>query len=355
MNRQRCFRLIEDAIRSFELDLNGFTVLTEAATGYYALTPLIASMAGADSIFALTRSSRFGSEDQVSELLSELAADCGAERIEVGVDRSHPAISNVDIVTNLGFVRPIDFSLLSRLGPESAVSLMWEPWEFRKSDVDLSACRQLGVPILGTNEDDERLQTGKYVGHLAVKLLFEMNVEVLKSKIVVCGSGKFGSHTTQTLETLGAELLYVNSGAGMTLADSGTRGFLKTADAIVFCEHVRPDCLVGHSGDLTPVELCEINSSIVLAHICGTVDVDAVRRAGLAVHPSEPAEFGFMTATTDYLGPRPLIDLHVAGLLIGQRLVSARRTGKAAREAEVCVAAELSVAAEFPCELRRSA
>jgi hypothetical protein len=355
VNKQRCFRLIENAINSFELDLSGFNVLTEAATGHYSLTPLIASLAGADSVLALTRNSRFGSEDQVHQILSELSTDYGAKRIEIGVDRKHPEIGKADIVTNLGFVRPLDFSLLSQLRQHASVSLMWEPWEFRESDVDLSACQSLGIPILGTNEDDERLQTGRYVGHLAVKLLFEMNVEILKSRVLVCGSGKFGRHTVQTLKALGAEIYYVNSESGMTMAAPEAKSFLASTDAIVFCEHVRRDCLMGPSGDICPTDLYEINGSIILIHICGCVDVTSIRDSGLTVNPSTPAEFGFMTVATDYLGPRPLIDLHVAGLLVGQNLASARRTGKTAREAEDFVSANLSVAAEFPQHIREGA
>ncbi len=40
-------------VARFELDLTDMTVLTEAATGYYALTPIIASLAGAKHVLAL--------------------------------------------------------------------------------------------------------------------------------------------------------------------------------------------------------------------------------------------------------------------------------------------------------------
>jgi hypothetical protein len=31
-------------------------------------------------------------------------------------------------------------------------------------------------------------------------------------------------------------------------------------------------------------------------------------------------DFGYMTVATDYLGPRPVIDLHAAGLKVGEAL-----------------------------------
>ena len=50
MNETRCHQLINQAISLFALDLSNMIVLTEAATGYYMLTPLIAALAGAERV-----------------------------------------------------------------------------------------------------------------------------------------------------------------------------------------------------------------------------------------------------------------------------------------------------------------
>lgn|GEM_PF-5393232 len=55
------------SIRVFSLDLGKFIVLTEAASGFYALTPLIAALAGAKAVLALTRDSRYGSAAEVKQ------------------------------------------------------------------------------------------------------------------------------------------------------------------------------------------------------------------------------------------------------------------------------------------------
>lgn len=60
MDEHRVGRLMKAAIETFELDLAGLTVLTEAATGYCALTPVLAAVAGADRVLALARDSRHG-------------------------------------------------------------------------------------------------------------------------------------------------------------------------------------------------------------------------------------------------------------------------------------------------------
>ena len=51
MNIKRIEKLIPDAIDTYDLDLSGLTVFTEAASGNYVVTPLIAALAGSDRVF----------------------------------------------------------------------------------------------------------------------------------------------------------------------------------------------------------------------------------------------------------------------------------------------------------------
>lgn len=54
-----------------------------------------------------------------------------------------------------------------------------------------------------------------------------------------------------------------------------------------------------------------------------------------------------MSVGTDYLGPKPLIDLHTAGLKVGERLAYARARGLPAREGEFTVLRETPLAQGF--------
>src|SRR6266542_2647147 len=110
-NETRCRRLVEEAISNLKLNLSELTILTEAATGYYILTPMIASLAGAERVYALTRDSRFGSATAVATQTAALAEHWGVrDRIDVLFSREDVRIESADIVTNLGFVRPLDAS-----------------------------------------------------------------------------------------------------------------------------------------------------------------------------------------------------------------------------------------------------
>jgi hypothetical protein len=57
---------IEDAIDRLELDLSGKVVLTEAATGAYIVTPVIAALAGAE-VYAFTKDTRYGTVADVTK------------------------------------------------------------------------------------------------------------------------------------------------------------------------------------------------------------------------------------------------------------------------------------------------
>ncbi|MYE91551.1 hypothetical protein F4X33_21435, partial [Candidatus Poribacteria bacterium] len=153
MNIERIEKLINNAIDTYDLNLSGLTVFTEAASGNYVVTPLIAALAGSDRVFAITCDSRHGKAADVRDVTLELAQRWGVDdRVEVVSDKIPSLLSQVDIVTNLGFVRPIDKEVIAYLKPTAVLPLMWETWEFREADLDLSECRRVGIMVLGTNE-----------------------------------------------------------------------------------------------------------------------------------------------------------------------------------------------------------
>ena len=69
--------LMDRAIATTELDLSGLTVLTEAATGAYATTAVVAAMAGAARVYAFAKPSRHGSVADVEAEVLKLASFAG--------------------------------------------------------------------------------------------------------------------------------------------------------------------------------------------------------------------------------------------------------------------------------------
>ena len=348
MNIKRIEKLIGDAIDTYNLDLSGLTVFTEAASGNYVVTPLIAALAGSDRVFAITRDSRYGKAADVRKFTLELAQRWGVgDRIEVVSDKIPSILSQVDIVTNLGFVRPIDKSMIAHLKPTAVLPLMWETWEFRDADLDLAECRRKGILVLGTNEREAGLDLFTYVGYLAVKLAFELEIEIYRSKVVVVGSGVFGESSVKAFDKLEADVKYIDLSTGDSLDTKSAKSTLYDADLTVLVEHHSPVCLIGNEGQITVDELLALSPCMSLVHIAGNINREEIDRAAVPCIPQQSAAPGYMSLTTAYLGPKPVITLHTAGLKVGEAMARARLANLNPMEAEKKVLRDLPLAMGF--------
>ncbi len=339
---------MESAIDVFDLDLTDLIVLTEAATGYYSLTPMIAALAGARMVHCVAANSRFGSKKDAACGVMALAEDWGVSS-NVGIlnSRTDDAVSEADIVTNLGFVRPLDEPFLRLLKPTAVIPLMWETWEFRGSDLDLEECRRRGIPVMGTNEDHASLQTSTYVGVVALKLLLSIDIEVIGSRVAIMGDGKFADQVEAQLSQAGAGVVRLSPAEGSKLAAPSVSDVLAGCDALVVVEHAYRGLLIGGEGLLEPQQLQAANPALSVAHICGAVDKSSLVDLGFECVPEVFCPAGHMSLTTDYVGPRPLIDLHTAGLKVGELLARARLAGLDARQSETRVLEQTPLAQWF--------
>jgi hypothetical protein len=340
--------LVERAIGAFDLSLSGLRILTEAATGYYKLTPLIAALAGAEHVYALAADSRYGRACEIREETLRLAVLWGVgERVSVLLSREDQRVVLADVVTNLGFVRPLDANFLRRLKSGAVIPLMWETWEYRAEDLDLMECRRLGIPVLGTNEHHPDLRIFEYIGHIALKMLFAVEIEVFRSRVVVVGGGEFAEQVVAALSNAGAEVARVDPGERGALASDTSKSALRQADAVVVIEHHSRRMLIGQDGDISADELYELNRAATIIHICGGVDEAALRATGLNCYPGTFATAGYMSVATDYVGPRPLIDLHTAGLKVGEEMARAMAFYSGAFDVELAVLSKSSLAQGF--------
>ncbi len=237
-------------------------------------------------------------------------------------------------MTNTGFVRPIDRMLVDRLPKHAAISLMFEPWEFRPGEIDLEACARNHVVVVGTNEHDPRLRIFDYVGVVAAKLLLESGLEIFRSRVLVLGSDPFGEEIEKKLLALGAEVHRVAMPGSDRDLDASAGQLVEHADALVLAEHRDGRELVGNAGGIRPRRF--LAGGCRLVHIAGNVDTGA----NVTKHPARDVSPGFMAATTEYVGPRPAIELHAAGLHVGALAVRCRQAGGSM--ADAVAAAEAS-------------
>jgi hypothetical protein len=326
---RRAVRLIHEVKEQLALDLSGLVVVTEAGSGVYALTPVIAALAGAKKVRAITRDSAWGSAATVGEAVTaacELAGLSG--RVELTSTRSSSTFSDADIVTNLGFVRPINAAVVELLKPTAVVPLMCEAWEARPGDVDLEACRRRKVLVLGTNEHHPLCNVFRYSGPLAGQLLFEAGFEVLGTRVLVVGGDRFAPVIVEWLARAGAEASQAHP------ADPRIYGKLAETDVLVVADYASETCVIGEGGMIDAARLGKAAPALTVVQFAGAIDVSALVRAGVRYWPDAPVAARRMVRTFSSLGAAPVIRLHAGGLKVAELGARARLDGLTIEAAE---------------------
>jgi len=319
LDPRRLIRLMSAAIDRCGLDLSGLTVLTEAASGAYVVTPVLAAMAGAD-VYALAAGTAYASSGEIRRLTSRLAR-LGAvtDRIELVAGKDPAVVGAADIVTNSGQVRPLDAAMIGLMKPSSVISLMYESWEFREADVDLAACRARGIMVGGTNERHPGVDVFSFLGQMAVMQLHEAGIPVRGCELLLLCDNSFAAFIHHDLERAGAD---VTLAAGLTADALSPR-----CDGVVLALQPRAEP-VFTAGDAEL--LGRTAPGAVLVQYWGDADRAALSAAGVPVWPPRPPRAGHMGVLPSAVGPEPIVRLQAGGLKAGQ--VLARGLDEAAAE-----------------------
>jgi hypothetical protein len=302
LNPQRLITLIRQSVQRCDLHLQNLTILTEAATGAYVVTPVIAAIAGAAKVFAIVRGSRYGSVEEVKALTLHLAELAGvSDRIEFITEKSKEIVKQVDIVTNSGHVRPLNAEMIGWMKATTAIGLMYEAWEFRPEDLDLAACRQQGIQVAGVNERHPSIDVFSFLGVMAVKLLLDAGISVYTSRILVLCDNPFSGFIERGL---------VSAGASVDLVDSLAAAAVDSDyDAILVALQPQPEPVLSGS-----------DAAIVAKHWPGAViaqywgDIDRSAFVSIPLWPEVEPKPGHMGILPSGVGPEPIIRLQTGGL-----------------------------------------
>jgi len=300
------------SVSECQLVLSGATVLTEAATGAYAVTPVLAALGGAKRVYAFTRKTRYGTVREVAAQTSELAAAAKVtDRICIVDQVSPEMIYSADIVTNSGHLRPIDAEFIDGLNSRAVISLMFEAWELptRPDDVDVQAANRRKLRIAGTNERHPNVDVFSYLAHMAARGLFEAGVAVYRSRVGLLCDNSFADFIRAGLERFGAEVHVATSPMGLSDVD---------LDAIVVALLPRDADVIGHR---EAKALAGRSPGVHLVQMWGDVDRRSLKREGLSVFPAtEPAK-GHMGILPSEIGAEPIVRLQTGGLKVAQVLM----------------------------------
>jgi hypothetical protein len=310
----RLARLVREAVDRVALDLSGRVVVTEAATGAYAVTPVLAALAGAERVHAWTRATRYGSVDEVRAQTEALAAQVGvAGRILISDSRSPADLAEADILTNSGHVRPIDAELVAALKPSAVVPLMFEAWEIQagRIDLDLDALRARGIAVAGTNERHPSVDVFSYLGLMAVKALLDAGIPAYGTHLGLLCDNPFEDYIVAGLRGAGARSVT----AAATVDDLRPDHPL---DALVVS--LRP-----HGGPVLDAAavaaLADRWPGLTIIQYWGDLDRDALARVALPFWPPNPPSAGHMAVLPSAVGPDPIVRLQAGGLKVGEVLL----------------------------------
>ncbi len=310
--------LIEAAVERCGLDLKGLTVLTEAATGPYAVTPTIAVLAGAEKVFAITPSR---SSEEEAETLALAKAAGVSDRVEIVTEKTEEALAEADIITNSGHVRPIDEKAVNRLKPTAVIPLMYEAWEFRPQDLDLSACRERGIAVAGTNERHPAVDVLSYLGSMAIKLLQNAGCSGMKRLLLLCDND-FAPFIKDGVKSKASEVVLREELPGEE--DSSVY------DAILVALKPREEPVLGLNEART---IAKRWPETRVVQFWGEIDRLAFMEPRIPVWPvREPAK-GHMGILPSDVGDEPVVRLQSGGLKVGEILSRARLAGKTVEEA----------------------
>lgn len=324
-------------IRKLDLDLTGLTIYTEAASGHYANAPILTALAGAKKVYAQTEDSPYSSANDVIKHTNELAQRLAVEdRISVFEGRNHEALASADIITNSGFVRPFNLDLLCVVKSSAVIPLMWETWEIRESDFDLSYCKHKDILVMGTNEQHPMCNMGNYIGWLSLKLLFELGFD--GGGVLVIGNTSIPAEPiVQCLKNSGINVCWASKD---TTADVSytqlNQHFLQHGQHyshVIFAEHEHDDKFLSENGLLTIDMVKKVNPSLKIGVICGNVDAEALNMSGIKFAPAAIKPFGFISYQPYLMGERPVLTLFSAGLKVAESMARAKLSGKTNKEA----------------------
>jgi len=332
--------IIKNSIDKINLKLDGLTILTEAATGNWVFTPFIAGMAKAKNVICFTKDSKYGKAEKIIENFENISKFFDLKNSIIVHDKlTKELIQQADLITNSGFLRPINKKFIDSMKKTAVISLMWEPWEYRERDLDLTYCWNNGISVLGVNEDNNLLNIMKYTGKNLLKILNDNHFSLKGKNVILVGENKSVNYMLKPIIESGASSLSLVSSflsgvmkdlavkvIGKDLEENQVEPFLKKCDVLIINSAPRTKKIIGDEG-LSVSKLKLLCPNVTVFNYFGLVDHKKLMAEKVICYPTNEPDEGHMGWTLDNLGSNPAIELNALGLKVGEILASNRREG----------------------------
>ncbi len=314
----RAIEIIEQTIKSLDLNLKSYVVLTEVGSNNYIYTPIIPLLAGAKRVYAWTRDSSYGSGEEIAASCLIVAKSLGLEdRLEFSVNnKDFEHVKQADIITNSGFIRPINKGFIKNLKKSAVIPLMFESWEIRDQDIDIKACTEKNIKVSGTWENHPQISVFDYVKELTLKMIFEAGFEINGNKFIVWSKDHFGEKAKEILQLNKAKQVV------LTTDYNTLKSNLKDTNVILLFDYNESRIFFGDNGFFNIDELKKINQSFAIVHLYGNVDCRYLLEKNISVYPNKNGLAQNMTFKLAHVGLIPLLRLLTAGFKVGQEILN---------------------------------
>ena len=308
----RVIKIVKTVCSSLDLNLNGLNVLTEVGSNSYSILPVIAAFAGA-KVFAWTRDSSYGKAvDNISQCRELLECFGLVDKVEFYIgELNKEHLQEADIITNSGFLRPLNAEKLKHAKPGLIIPLMYEEWEFRASEIDLEYCKINDIRVAGTWEGHPSINVFSYVGVLAIKMALNGGFEVKDNNIFIWSKDEFGLEAQKAFKDMKANELTMSTNKA-ELKDK-----LPSLDFIFVCDYEEKQNL---QKVLDFEAIKKINPSCGIIHLYGEIDSNSLSKSGLHFYPVRLGKAQKMSFTLSEVGLNPIVRLQAAGLKVAESL-----------------------------------
>ena len=321
-------------VKALNLDLKGKTVLTEAASGAYIVTPVLAALAGA-KVFAFSKTTRYGTLEDVFTRTRELADSFREFPLDIQFIEEITAgiVAQADMITNSGHLRPLNETLLSKAKDELVIPLMYEAWEWRNADMDIQYIRKRGFKIGATNERHPDVDVFNYLGDMALKQIFDAGICAYKNRFILLCNNDFGPFIAKTLSGICEGLAVIDKNDHRNLYNSEKVDWIggfpdvvipekyRNAEAVIFTAYPFDQTWIGEKTSIDVQQILSQLSDPFILRYAGDIDEVYLQKKGLRFFPRQ-VQSGHMGILPSAIGFDPIIRLQSGGLKAGEALMS---------------------------------
>jgi len=340
MNSEHLISKLKRQVDALQLNLKGRTVLTEAASGAYIVTPLIAAMAGA-KVFAFSKTTRYGQVDDVFSETKMLAKNFSDFPLNIHyIENILPeVISQADIITNSGHLRPLTAEWLCHARADVVIPLMYEAWEWRDADMDIQYIKKRGFKVGATNERHPDVDVFNFLGDMALKQIFDAGICPYRNRFILLCNNDFGPFIAKTLAKICDGLAVIDKDSNQDKYNPDETDWLggfpeikipekyKTAEAVIFTAYPFDQTWIGHQ---SPIRIDQISSQIsdpLILRFAGDLEESALQMSGVRFFPAQ-VKSGHMGILPSAIGFDPIIRLQSGGLKAGEALLTGNHNYK---------------------------